>query len=101
MVAGKLMELGVPVLFEKPPGRDLAEAEELAEVSRKSGELVDSEGWSAEEGIPNAGFYQESAAFIDAIHKGVSPRPTAEDAVESVSLAEAVEEGKDWHCDGV
>jgi predicted dehydrogenase len=66
----------------------------------KNRELIDSESWSAEEGIPNAGFYQESAAFIDAIRKGVSPRPTAEDAIESVSLAEAVEEGKDWHSSG-
>lgn len=36
-VAGRVMELGVPVIFEKPPGRNLQEAEELAELSRRTG----------------------------------------------------------------
>ena len=36
-VAGRMMELGIPVLFEKPPGKNLNEAMELAEVSRQTG----------------------------------------------------------------
>jgi predicted dehydrogenase len=36
-LAGQMMERGVPVLFEKPPGRNLQEAEELAEISRRTG----------------------------------------------------------------
>jgi len=36
-VAGRVMERGVPVIFEKPPGRDLAEAQALAELSRRTG----------------------------------------------------------------
>ena len=36
-VAGEVMERGVPVLFEKPPGANLREAEELAEISRRTG----------------------------------------------------------------
>ncbi|MBE9565488.1 MAG: Gfo/Idh/MocA family oxidoreductase [Proteobacteria bacterium] len=36
-VAGKVMELGVPVLFEKPPGKNLQEAKELAEISKRTG----------------------------------------------------------------
>jgi len=35
--AGKLMELGVPVLMEKPPGTNLEEAKELAEIARRTG----------------------------------------------------------------
>lgn len=36
-VAGHVMERGTPVLFEKPPGANLKEAEELAEISRRTG----------------------------------------------------------------
>ncbi len=36
-VAGGLMERGIPVFFEKPPGANLREAQELAEISRRSG----------------------------------------------------------------
>ena len=36
-VVGEVMELGVPVLFEKPPGRNLREAKELAEISERTG----------------------------------------------------------------
>lgn len=36
-VAGKMMELGIPVLFEKPHGKTLREAEELCEVARRTG----------------------------------------------------------------
>jgi len=36
-VAGRLLERGVPVLFEKPPGANLAEARELAEISQRTG----------------------------------------------------------------
>jgi predicted dehydrogenase len=36
-LAGRVMELGVPVIFEKPPGRNLSEAQELAEISRRTG----------------------------------------------------------------
>jgi predicted dehydrogenase len=36
-LAGHIMERGVPVLFEKPPGKSLQEAQELAEISRRTG----------------------------------------------------------------
>jgi len=36
-VAGLMMERNLPVLFEKPPGANLQEARELAELSRRSG----------------------------------------------------------------
>ncbi len=36
-VAGHIMERGVPLFFEKPPGANLREAEELAEISRRTG----------------------------------------------------------------
>lgn len=36
-LAGHMMERGVPVLYEKPPGKNLQEAEELAEISRRTG----------------------------------------------------------------
>lgn len=36
-VAGHLMERHVPLLFEKPPGANLAEAQELAAISRRTG----------------------------------------------------------------
>jgi myo-inositol 2-dehydrogenase / D-chiro-inositol 1-dehydrogenase len=36
-VAGRIMELGIPVLMEKPPGKNLRETMELAEISRKTG----------------------------------------------------------------
>jgi len=35
-IAGHVMERGVPVIFEKPPGRNLAEAKELAEISART-----------------------------------------------------------------
>ncbi len=36
-VAGRVMERGVPVFFEKPPGSNLQEAQELAEISERTG----------------------------------------------------------------
>lgn len=36
-VAGRVMERGVPVFFEKPPGANLQEARELAEISKRTG----------------------------------------------------------------
>ena len=36
-LVGRMMELGIPTLFEKPPGRGLREAEELAEISQRTG----------------------------------------------------------------
>jgi len=36
-VAGAVMERGVPVLYEKPPGKNLQEARELAEISVRTG----------------------------------------------------------------
>jgi predicted dehydrogenase len=36
-VAGRVMERRVPVFFEKPPGANLQEAEELAEISARTG----------------------------------------------------------------
>lgn len=36
-VAGQLMERRIPILLEKPPGANLVEARELAEISRQTG----------------------------------------------------------------
>ena len=35
--AGRVMELGVPVLMEKPPGKDLSDAKKLVAIAEKSG----------------------------------------------------------------
>ena len=36
-MAGKMMERHIPVLFEKPPGANLREAQELAEIAARTG----------------------------------------------------------------
>jgi len=43
----------------------------------------------------SSGFYHESAAFIAALKEGRRPSPSAEEAVQSVALAEAVQEGRE------
>jgi predicted dehydrogenase len=60
-----------------------------------NGELVEAETWPAEPMYLNSGFYHESAAFIAALQAGRRPSPSAEEAVPSVALAEAVQEGRD------
>jgi predicted dehydrogenase len=72
------------------------EVESKAELW-ENGKLVDSAAWPLASAALNFGIYQEAAAFIAAIQEGRKPRPSAEEAVESTSLAEAVLEGRDWH----
>ena len=58
-------------------------------------ELVASESWSAQPAFLSSGFYGEAAEFISALKEGRRPSPSAEEAVDSVALAEAVQEGRD------
>jgi virulence factor len=43
----------------------------------------------------SSGFYGEAEEFISALKEGRRPSPSAEEAVDSVALAEAVQEGRD------
>ena len=58
------------------------------------GKLVDSESWQAEPAFLSSGFYGEAAEFISALKQGRRPSPSAEEAVDSVALSEAAQEGK-------
>ncbi len=58
-------------------------------------EVVESERWSAEPGFLNIGFYGEAVEFITALREGRRPSPSAEEAVDSVALADAVQEGRE------
>jgi len=58
-------------------------------------EVVESEVWPAEPGYLNIGFYGEAEEFIAALCEGRRPSPSAEDAVDSVALADAVQEGRE------
>jgi len=40
------------------------------------------------------GFYDESAAFVRALRQGIAPRPSVEEALKSVAIAEAISEGR-------
>jgi len=57
-------------------------------------ELVASESWPAQPAFLSSGFYGEAAEFISALKEGRRPCPSAEEAVDSVALAEAVQEGR-------
>lgn len=59
------------------------------------GELKESESWPLEPQHLSSGFYGEALEFIAALHEGRRPSPSAEDAVPSVALAEAVQAGRD------
>ncbi len=57
--------------------------------------LAASETWPAQPAFLSSGFYGEAAAFLSALKAGRRPSPSAEEAVDSVALAEAVQEGRD------
>jgi predicted dehydrogenase len=59
------------------------------------GELKESERWSADPLHLSSGIYGEAVEFISALREGRRPSPSAEEAVDSVALAEAVQEGRD------
>jgi predicted dehydrogenase len=59
------------------------------------GEMKGAERWPALPLHLSSGFYQEATAFIAALKEGRRPSPSAEEAVDSVALAEAVQEGRD------
>jgi myo-inositol 2-dehydrogenase/D-chiro-inositol 1-dehydrogenase len=71
-----------------------SEAEGRAELWVK-GELLDSARWPAEPTYLTSGFYHEAAAFLEAVRDGRHPSPSAEESVQSVALAEAVQEGRE------
>ena len=64
-----------------------------------AGKLADSRVWPIEESPFVYGIYQEDAAFFDAIGTGTKPEPSLATVLPSVSLAEAVFEGKSWRSD--
>ncbi len=59
------------------------------------GELVDSDQWPAQPAFLTSGFYGEAVEFISAVKEGRRPSPQAEEVVDSVALAEAVQEGRE------
>ena len=59
------------------------------------GALTESQSWPLDPQHLSSGFYGEAAEFISALCEGQRPSPSAEDAVDSVALAEAVQEGRD------
>ena len=59
------------------------------------GELREVQSWPLEPQHLSSGFYGEAAEFISALQEGRRPSPSAEEAVESVALAEAVQQGRD------
>jgi predicted dehydrogenase len=58
------------------------------------GKLVDSRTWPAEPIHVSSGFYGEACEFISALQQGRRPSPSPQQAVASVALAEAVQEGR-------
>jgi len=58
-------------------------------------EVVESEVWPSEPGYLNIGFYGETEEFVTALREGRRPSPSAEEAVESVALAAAVQDGRE------
>ena len=59
-----------------------------------NGKRVDSEIWPVEPGFINSGFYGEAVEFLSALRDGRRPSPSPQEAVDSVALAEAVQEGR-------
>jgi len=72
-----------------------AQAEGKAELWAR-GELKESLRWPALPLYLSSGFYQEAAQFVAALKERRRPSPSAEEAVDSVALAEAVQEGRPW-----
>jgi predicted dehydrogenase len=58
------------------------------------GKLVESEAWPAQPAHVSSGFYGETVEFISALREGRSPSPSPQESVDSVALAEAVQEGR-------
>jgi len=59
------------------------------------GKLADSQTWPADPAFSSSGFYGETVEFISALKQGRKPCPSPQEAVVSVALAEAVQEGRD------
>jgi len=59
------------------------------------GKLAEAHTWPAEPTFVNSGFYGEAMEFISALQEGRSPSPTCQQAVDSVALAEAAQEGRE------
>ena len=59
------------------------------------GEVVESEAYAFDPPHLSNGVYGEAEAFIGALKEGRKPSPSAEEAVDSVALAEAVQAGRD------
>ena len=59
------------------------------------GEMTDSQRWPVEPLHLSSGFYGEAVEFIAVLKEGRRPSPAAEEAVDSVALAEAVQDGRD------
>lgn len=60
-----------------------------------NGEVVESEAYVFDPPHLSNGVYGETAEFIAALREGRKPSPSAEEAVDSVALAEAVQAGRD------
>jgi len=58
------------------------------------GKLAESETWPARPAHVSSGFYGEATEFISALQEGRKPSPSPREAVDSVALAEAVQEGR-------
>jgi predicted dehydrogenase len=58
------------------------------------GDIVDSESWPARPSHMTSGFYGETVEFISALREGRRPSPSPQESVDSVALAEAVQEGR-------
>ncbi len=85
---------GVAIAFSLPwPGGEAA-LEGSAELWVQ-GNLKAAEHWPGEPMFLSNGFYHEAEAFLTALREGRQPWPRAEEAVESVVLAEAVQAGQE------
>lgn len=58
------------------------------------GESPTSESWPYEPHDVSGGFYGEACEFIGALREGRPPSPSAEESVDSVALADAVQAGR-------
>jgi predicted dehydrogenase len=55
----------------------------------------ESESYPIDPQFISSGFYHEAVEFIAALKEGRRPSPSAEESVDSVALAEAVQQGRD------
>ncbi len=58
------------------------------------GNLIEQQRWPIEPQYLSSGFYSEAEEFIAALREGRQPTPSIEEVVDSVALAEAVQQGK-------